>query len=245
MCRARRAFTLIELLVVIAIIALLIGILLPSLATAREKARQAKCNINLRSFMQACHQYANDFDDRLPASNWALNGNGLSYGWLYAGGLRQTYDARNYGASTGFLWPYLGGDTGPVVNGGEQPPAETYRCPSHHEPYDEGPAEKITSYQMNGGVIGYGRSLVDRWYHVGFRIQDFRPTSVIFWETQHEHWNDGSSFPTEGQTERHGDGSTLALVDGACRWTTRAEWARQLDEMPGPLWCAPDTDDGN
>ena len=44
----RQAFTLIELLVVIDIIAILAAILFPVFATAREKARQAACQSNLK-----------------------------------------------------------------------------------------------------------------------------------------------------------------------------------------------------
>jgi len=64
----RRGFTLIELLVVIAIIAILAAILFPVFAKAREKARQASCQSNMKQLGLAILMYTTDYDGRFPAN---------------------------------------------------------------------------------------------------------------------------------------------------------------------------------
>ena len=64
----RRGFTLIELLVVIAIIAILAAILFPVFARAREKARQASCQSNLKQLALGVLMYMQDYDQRGPTA---------------------------------------------------------------------------------------------------------------------------------------------------------------------------------
>lgn len=76
----RRGFTLIELLVVIAVVALLVGLLLPTLGKAREAGRSSVCLSNLRQMYLAVRAYADENKGLSPAlgvpyttlPNWGL-----------------------------------------------------------------------------------------------------------------------------------------------------------------------------
>ncbi len=74
---AKRGFTLIELLVVIAIIAILAAILFPVFAKAREKARQATCQSNLKQIGLGFLQYAQDNDEIMVENNNNLGAGGI------------------------------------------------------------------------------------------------------------------------------------------------------------------------
>ena len=77
--RTQHAFTLIELLVVISIIAILIALLLPALAMARQDSLSLSCLADLRSQGQLLLEYTNEYEDAIPFGI-DLGGTGDAFG---------------------------------------------------------------------------------------------------------------------------------------------------------------------
>lgn len=96
-----RAFTLIELLVVISIIAVLIALLLPAVQRAREAARRANCNNNLKQIGLALHNYENAHSV-FPAArlNFPHNWSALAMLLPYAEGANQ-FNSINFSFPSG------------------------------------------------------------------------------------------------------------------------------------------------
>jgi len=155
-CRQRHsAFTLIELLVVIAIIALLIGILLPALASARDTARGAICLTNQRQLATAMITYSLDYNEKLPPN-------------IFGSQYRFESDGK-----TGLRWfdeivlgsyiPNTDNDDIDINNASERPTVGggVMKCPNHQS--------ASRSYSMNY----WGSSAVEG-VRTSFTSQDFR-----------------------------------------------------------------------
>lgn len=235
----RRAFTLIELLVVIAIIGILAALLMPALSKAKNQAGKATDLNNFKEIMVAVDVYASDANGMLPAANWD-NGGGSLPGWLYT----PNTAGQSFNLQSGLLWPTL---HNPKV----------YVCPndnlqmwhwSAREQVNMQRAQQLSSYAMNGGVVGYSYAYEHRFLAV--KLERMLPGDCAFWETDETepyYFNDGANYPPEGVSGRHAAGGIQAAFDASASYIKLTQWYSEdlISASRNRLWCFPNTPDGH
>jgi prepilin-type N-terminal cleavage/methylation domain-containing protein/prepilin-type processing-associated H-X9-DG protein len=239
-------FTLVELLVVIAIIAMLMAVLMPSLKTAKEKARQAVCSTNLHNLFLSWELYTQNNDQKLcPPFTGGEDGGGVK-SWVSDGlsNAQGFMGGSDYAIMDGLLWPYV-------------EDLDIYHCPTDK-------SGRLRSYAMSfamGG--GHGKiSLGLGSPNIGLRdglkpVTKMPKTSgkLVFVDSEpscscSNDWIHGSFSPIKANvhewvrdnhrsdiTARHSGGCNYAFADGSCgswKWVD-PETVDFLDKMHSSL----------
>jgi prepilin-type N-terminal cleavage/methylation domain-containing protein len=228
--RKSEAFTLVELLVVIAIIAVLAAFLSVALSKAKTRAIRIQCTNNIKQLVTAMHLYADDNLDIPPDPNWNApftfpNGNPRP-GWCYTAGSADMLNTLLW-PTNGQCWPYLTS-------------AGVYRCPLDRTNANDWSLrnQKITSYILNGALIGYNAYTCLR----PFKLTRFKPDAIMVWQGREDNphdFNDASSKPSEGITQAHEGGSLAGVVDGHIEFIELTTFRALAAQNPSRLWCTP------
>lgn len=210
------AFTLVELLVVIGVIAILMALLMPSLARAKAKANQTKCLNHLRQLDLALTMYAQDFDGEYPVRRVPPNAWPHKLKPYYADWQIIRCPSDRFGVA------------GLLAN--EQNPKLSFLMNGFNDHFVKVLSTK--DYQLHRTW---------RWPH-GMREADISNPSgtVLFGERRagsyHVHMdidqgNLGNDLE-EIAHKRHGRGSNFAFGDGSARWL-----AENRELYPENLWA--------
>jgi len=117
---AQPAFTLIELLVVVSIIAILIGVIVPTLSKARVAAQSTECLTHLRTIYQASAAFASEREYFPPLNNDPNEGS-WQYNYLI-------WDGKDFDSTWG---PLINPDTGVIHE------ITTFYCPLQTNPFHQ------------------------------------------------------------------------------------------------------------
>ncbi|MDI9586984.1 MAG: DUF1559 domain-containing protein [Acidobacteriota bacterium] len=206
--RKTHGFTLIELLVVIAIIAILAAILFPVFARAREKARQASCQSNLKQIALSFLMYSQDYDEKFPWCCSAPPRTGRNDGL--------TVDAWWRPAAVATTDIRYAGLTGPYIKN-----RQVFVCPSAN--FDvNGYAAARQVLQSNNGC--YGRIQAE----IKFPAEkvlcgDGMNTRGLCGTNRSTacagRWGRGDDLPATIESwKRHNDGTNMAYCDGHVKY---------------------------
>jgi prepilin-type N-terminal cleavage/methylation domain-containing protein len=259
------AFTLIELLVVIAIIAILAALLLPVLASAKEKARRTQCLNNLKQIGVGLIMYADDNHDGMVWPNWGADGSPCPPGWLYFGdptGL-PVCTARGGPAAIAYFAQrqvvhLQGGALWKYVNNGN-----VFLCPDDLKPSLSGlwaqRTMTISTYIMNGAACFFASPNSQYNYATPRMTQVWNPLCWIVCEPDQNIdpncYNDGSNYPgtdattgkgtAEGLGKLHKTGGNVLALSGNAQYMSTNDYANQLN-VPGKnyLFWNPRSADG-